>query len=145
MPAAFEILAKGDVNVLETGSIFADGGTGGGGENSIFFDRIGGGSGGGSGGHIVISSAGSITIDAAATAATVGPFYTDDPMASFHEKRPISALGGVGGAGAEDACGRGTNGVPASWARDAIPQSAFEGDPDGAAPGEPTVPELQRA
>ncbi|MEM9381498.1 MAG: hypothetical protein AAGB93_16205 [Planctomycetota bacterium] len=77
------------------GHLIADGGSGGGGENVIFFDRVGGGSGGGSGGWVVLEA---LQIDLSAAG--------DDA---------ISALGGRGGVGREDAhdvVGAGGNGGP---------------------------------
>ncbi|MEM9383045.1 MAG: hypothetical protein AAGB93_24055 [Planctomycetota bacterium] len=121
------VLAIGDISILGDGSITADGGYGGGGENLIFFDRIGGGSGGGSGGHIVLSSAGSITISSEATAAATGDFYNDDPTAPLHEKRPLRALGGQGGAGRESECGANEDGET-QWRADAIPIERFLGN-----------------
>lgn len=128
-----EILAIGDVSLLGEGSISADGGTGNGGENTNFFDRIGGGSGGGSGGHIVISTAGNIIIESEISDGAVGPFYSDQSVNSFnaafiHEKRPLRALGGQGGCGRESFCGASQTGEK-TWAADAIPLAAFEGDP----------------
>ncbi|QDV08363.1 hypothetical protein Poly30_39010 [Planctomycetes bacterium Poly30] len=123
------ILSIGDINVASSGSITADGGHGGGGENTSFFDRIGGGSGGGSGGHIIMSSAATITIAAESTATATGDFYNDDLGIAIHDKRPVRALGGQGGAGREDRCGSGADG-DTNWRADAIPQSAFEGRDD---------------
>jgi hypothetical protein len=120
------ILAIGDIILEPNGSVTAEGGHGGGGENQSLFDRIGGGSGGGSGGHIVMSSAGSIIIQAEATSAATGDFYRDDAGLAIHESRPLSALGGQGGAGRQDRCGAGRNGST-SWRQDGIPLEAFEG------------------
>ncbi|MEM1452890.1 MAG: hypothetical protein AAF957_20125 [Planctomycetota bacterium] len=121
------VLAIGDISLIGDGSITADGGFGGGGENLIFFDRIGGGSGGGSGGHIILSSAGSITIESEATSTTVGDFYNDDAAAPVHEKRPLRALGGQGGAGRESRCGANEDGE-SQWRADAIPLERFNGN-----------------
>lgn len=115
------------VTVGPTGSISADGGTGNGGENTSFFDRVGGGSGGGSGGHIVVSCASNIWISGEATATSVGEFYLDNPTSPVHEKRPITALGGQGGAGRQSFCGANEDGE-AQWNRDSIPAENFEGN-----------------
>lgn len=123
------ILSIGDIVVLPTGEITADGGHGGGGENLIFFDRVGGGSGGGSGGHIIMSSAASIVINSESLAGSTGDFYQDNSGITIHEKRPVRALGGQGGAGREDRCGSGADG-DTSWRGDAIPLGAFEGRTD---------------
>ncbi len=123
------ILAIGDIVVLPGGEVAADGGHGGGGENVIYFDRIGGGSGGGSGGHIVMSSAASIIIHAELTSGNTGDFYNDNSGVTIHDLRPVRALGGQGGAGREDRCGAGADGVT-SWRGDAIPFEAFEGRDD---------------
>ncbi len=121
------ILAIGNIEILGDGSLTADGGYGGGGENSIFFDRIGGGSGGGSGGHIVLSSASAIIIESEATSASVGDFYLDLSTAPIHEKRPLRALGGQGGAGKDSRCGANQNGTT-QWRQDAIPLEYFGGN-----------------
>ncbi len=89
------ILAIGAIIVEDGGRIVADGGFGGGGENVIFFDRVGGGGGGGAGGHIVLSSA--TAIDVRGIAPNSGPEYRDTNAG--HQGRPLSALGGQGGAG----------------------------------------------
>ena len=123
------ILSIGDISVLGSGRVTADGGTGGGGENTNFFDRVGGGSGGGSGGHIVMSSAASIRLHSEATATTVMDFYQDTVTAIVHEKRPVRALGGQGGAGRQDRCGADQDGET-NWRSDAIPLEAFEGRSD---------------
>jgi hypothetical protein len=123
------IYAVGDIVIEPGGEISATGGSGGGGENTMFFDRIGGGSGGGSGGHIVLSSASSILIQSEVTAASVGPFYRDNPDFARHEHRPLRALGGQGGAGRQDRCGAGADG-DTGWRADAIPFDAFEGRED---------------
>ena len=122
-----EILAIGDIAVIGSGSITADGGTGSAGESTSFFDRIGGGSGGGSGGHIVLSSANNIILSVEATDASVMPFYADDVMAVEHVMRPLSALGGQGGAGRESECGSNEEGEM-RWVRDSIPIENFEGN-----------------
>ncbi len=119
------ILAIGNIEITGDGELTADGGTGGAGENVIFFDRIGGGSGGGSGGHIVMSSASSIIISSESTNIATGLFYQDDPTRPVHEKRPLRALGGQGGAGRESFCGANENGET-QWRSDAIPPEAFE-------------------
>ena len=117
--------------VHETGSIRAEGGTGGGGENTTGFNRVGGGSGGGAGGHIVLSSASFIEVRAESDEA--GDFYNDDASSggsqSSHQPRPISALGGEGGAGKANKGGSRFNGEPQPWRCDAIPYSHFL-DPD---------------
>ncbi|QDV09900.1 hypothetical protein Poly30_54610 [Planctomycetes bacterium Poly30] len=123
------ILSIGDIVLEPRGQITADGGHGGAGENWYYFDRIGGGSGGGSGGHIVLSSAASIIIRAESTAQSTGDFYRDAADFPIHERRPLSALGGQGGAGREERCGAGRNG-PTNWRSDAIPEVAFEGRTD---------------
>lgn len=125
-----QILAIGEIRIRPTGELRADGGYGGAGENSIFFDRIGGGGGGGSGGHLVLSSAARIIVEAEAPEGTgfnqAQAFYTDPPAQLRHPLRPVSAMGGQGGAGKDDACGANANGVR-DWKVDAIPASAFEG------------------
>lgn len=125
-----QILSIGEIRVGLTGRLTADGGYGGAGENTYLFDRVGGGGGGGSGGHIVLSSANSISILAEAPEGTANvqalPFYTDGTANPRHPARPISALGGQGGAGQDDKCGANATGAR-DWKIDAIPQSAFEG------------------
>ncbi len=101
------ILAIGAITVEEEGRIVADGGHGGGGENVLYFDRMGGGSGGGSGGHIVLSSAS--YIDVKGSASNAGTGYRD--ANNGHKGRPLSALGGQGGAGHEDEGGANAEGV----------------------------------
>jgi hypothetical protein len=136
------IVALGRITVGATGSIRADGGHGGGGENTIFFDRVGGGSGGGSGGMILLESAVAVQIDALAPQGSgfgqALPFYTDNPAELRHPERPISAIGGQGGAGRNDACGANSLGQR-EWRVDAIPLAAFEGRTDvpplGSTPG----------
>ncbi|MEM1447567.1 MAG: Ig-like domain-containing protein [Planctomycetota bacterium] len=122
------MLAIGNIEVRAGGSVHADGGHGGGGENVVFFDRVGGGSGGGSGGHIVLSSASQIVIEAEATDASVGDFYNDYELSPVHERRPLRALGGQGGAGKDSRCGANEDGM-SQWRTDAIPFEAFEGNP----------------
>jgi len=128
-----QILAIGEIRILETGELRAEGGYGGAGENSIFFDRIGGGGGGGAGGHIVLSSAARVVISAEAPQGTgfnqAAAFYTDNPSQLRHPFRPVSALGGQGGAGKDDQCGANASGAR-DWKVDAIPESAFEGFTD---------------
>ena len=114
------------VTIGPTGGISADGGTGNGGENTSFFDRVGGASGGGSGGHIVVSCASTIWISGEATNTSVGDFYLDSSSAPVHEKRPVTALGGQGGAGRQSFCGANEDGE-GQWNRDSIPVENFEG------------------
>jgi len=121
------VLAIGNIKILGDGTVTADGGHGGTGENTIFFDAVGGGSGGGSGGHIVLSSASSIIIESEATDVSVGDFYADSPVAPIHERRPLRALGGQGGAGKDARCGANNNGVT-QWRQDAIPIEYFGGN-----------------
>ena len=134
-----EILALGEIYVGRAdpsdpteigGRITADGGHGGAGENTGFFDRVGGAGGGGSGGHIVLSSANRIRIDSEAPEGAgfnqAQAFYSDSPTVTRHPRRPISALGGQGGAGQENRCGARTGGE-LDWGIDAIPIEAFEG------------------
>ena len=116
---SLSIFAIGPIIVQEGGVVSAEGGDGGGGENTLYFDRAGGGSGGGSGGHLIFSSANSIEING--TTQLAGSFYADDPEAGIHFARPISALGGQGGAGRGDFGGAGAEG-PAAWSCDAIPK-----------------------
>ncbi|MEL6431202.1 MAG: Ig-like domain-containing protein [Planctomycetota bacterium] len=123
-----EILSLGDIVLEAGGQITADGGNGQGGENTIFFDRVGGGSGGGSGGHIVLASAGRVELRAEASDASARSFYQDDLGVLVHEKRPLRALGGQGGAGRESRCGANEEGAQ-SWVRDSIPTENFDGDP----------------
>ncbi|MEM6675957.1 MAG: hypothetical protein AAF726_24120 [Planctomycetota bacterium] len=122
------VLASGAIELGANGAISANGGHGGAGENSIFFDRLGGGSGGGSGGHIILSSSERIVIAAEATGPSVGDFYLDDPLAPIHERRPLSALGGQGGAGRESQCGATPTGST-QWRQDSMPFEVFEGNP----------------
>ncbi|MEZ6014126.1 MAG: Ig-like domain-containing protein [Planctomycetota bacterium] len=125
-----QILAIGEIRISPTGTLSADGGYGGAGENTYLFDRVGGGGGGGSGGHIVLSSAAQIVCEAE-VAEGAGfnqalPFYTDPPAQLRHPFRPLSAMGGQGGAGKDDRCGANASGRR-DWKVDAIPESAFEG------------------
>lgn len=115
-------IVVGDEQTGEPGSIAAEGGDGGGGENTNFFDRVGGGSGGGAGGHIVLSSATNITI--VGVAGSADDWYTDDPAQVFHTARPLSAVGGQGGAGNQSKGGANENG-PSSWRCDGIPLDFF--------------------
>ena len=135
-----EILAIGLIQIGDdsfTGSLAAEGGSGGGGENTGFFDRIGGGSGGGSGGHIILSSATGITIYGRAESATEDPYnpgnwwYADNfiaPAGTKHDPRPISAVGGQGGAGRENKGGSKETG-DTEWICDRIPW-AFSDKPE---------------
>lgn len=144
-----QILALGEIRILGTagnqGAIRAEGGYGGAGENTIYFDRIGGGGGGGSGGHIVLSSAQRIFITSEVAIGTANEqaqaFYTDNPTNIRHPMRPISALGGQGGAGKDNQCGANELGQK-DWKVDAIPIEAFEGFTDipplGNTPGNTT-------
>jgi len=116
------ILAIGPIIIESTGRVYANGGYGGGGENTNFFDRVGGGGGGGSGGHVVMSSAS--YIDVRGIAASAGDGYRDGN--SGHQLRPISALGGEGGAGEEDKGGATIDG-PKQWRCDSIPLSRVQG------------------
>ncbi|MFT5057353.1 MAG: hypothetical protein ACI89E_000117 [Planctomycetota bacterium] len=109
------ILAIGSITVEDGGRIVADGGYGGGGENVIFFDRIGGAGGGGAGGHIVLSSA--TFIDVKGIAANAGDGYRDTNAG--HRDRPLSALGGQGGAGHANHGGANESGST-TWRCDAI-------------------------
>lgn len=129
------ILAIGSITVADGGFITANGGYGGGGENTLFFDRVGGGGGGGSGGHIVLSSAS--FIDVAGQSLNSGDEYRDDN--SGHRARPISAIGGQGGAGHENRGGASETG-PTAWRCDAIRLSEVQG-----IGGAPDVPPLQGA
>jgi len=116
-----KILSIGEVIVgdaVTAGSLAAEGGNGGGGENVIFFDRVGGGSGAGAGGHIVISSADKITIYGSAPDSA--PWYNDSNTKLNHSARPISAVGGQGGAGNNSWGGANEDG-PAPWRCDRIP------------------------
>ena len=130
---AIASVALGPITIGASGRIAADGGHGGGGENTIFFDRVGGGSGGGSGGMILLESAVAVEVDAIAAQGTgfnqALPFYTDDPAQLRHPARPISAVGGQGGAGKDDRCGANSLGAR-DWKVDAIPLAAFEGRTD---------------
>jgi len=106
------------------------GGDGGGGENTNYFDRVGGGSGGGSGGHIVLSSAAAITVYGQADPIKEpGFWYRDNPDATLHAARPISAVGGQGGAGNNSRGGANENG-PTTWGCDSIPIPFFGGYTD---------------
>ncbi len=124
------ILAIGDITIGKDGVpgfITANGGDGGGGENTSFFDRVGGGSGGGSGGHLILSSAGTIHFHGQADASG-GPgfWYRDNPALSIHSARPISAVGGQGGAGNQSQGGANETG-PQPWGCDSIPTFYDEG------------------
>lgn len=109
-----------------TGSITADGGHGGGGENTVGFNRVGGGSGGGSGGHIVLSSGSFVDIQGMAQGA--GTWYRDDEDEADHFARPLSAVGGGGGAGNDNRGGAREIG-PTTWRCDAIPSARLNIDP----------------
>jgi hypothetical protein len=116
-----KILSIGAITVGSTtaaGTLAAEGGNGGGGENVIFFDRIGGGSGAGAGGHLVVSSADKITIYG--SAGDAGIWYNDDNNKLNHMARPISAVGGQGGAGNTSWGGANEDG-PSPWRCDRIP------------------------
>ena len=130
---AVQLVALGPIIIGASGTITADGGSGGAGENVIFFDRVGGAGGGGSGGMVVLESATRVDVLAAAVNGTgfnqAQPFYTDNPDQARHPVRPISALGGQGGAGMESRCGSNETG-PKDWKNDAIPLSAFGGRTD---------------
>jgi hypothetical protein len=125
-----QILTIGEIRIGANGRLSCDGGYGGAGENTYLFDRVGGGGGGGSGGHIVLSSANRIVVEAevdeGAAFNQALPFYTDPTAQLRHPKRPVTALGGQGGAGKDDRCGANAQGER-DWKVDAIPQSAFEG------------------
>ena len=129
------ILAIGSITVADGGFIAANGGYGGGGENTLFFDRVGGGGGGGSGGHIVLSSA--AFIEVAGESVNSGDEYRDTNAG--HRDRPLSAIGGQGGAGHENRGGASENG-PTAWRCDAIRLSEVMG-----IGGAPDVPPLQGA
>jgi hypothetical protein len=126
-------VALGRITIGAQGRISANGGHGGGGENSYLFDRVGGGSGGGAGGMILLESATVVQVDAVAPQGTgfgqALPFYTDSTSNLRHPARPISALGGQGGAGKDDRCGANALGAR-DWKVDAIPSAAFEGRTD---------------
>ena len=124
---AIHVLAIGPITIAEGGSIAAEGGTGNGGENTSYFDRVGGGSGGGAGGAIVLESASSIEVRGVAQDS--GDFYRDDKNKALHFPRPLSALGGQGGAGNQSWGGANENG-PTGWACDRVPFDHFEGIPD---------------
>lgn len=130
------ILAIGDITIGSPGDpgfISADGGAGGGGENTSYFDRVGGGSGGGSGGHVVISTANNLTIYGEADASGgPGPWYRDAENVANHSVRPISLVGGQGGAGNASDGGANENG-PTFWKCDGIPDWYFDG-PNGNPP-----------
>lgn len=130
---AIAVVALGRITIGAEGRICADGGHGGGGENTYLFDRTGGGSGGGSGGMILLESAVAVQVDALTPQGTgfnqALPFYTDSAAQLRHPARPISALGGQGGAGKDDRCGATTTGAR-DWKVDAIPLAAFEGRTD---------------
>ncbi|MFT7676673.1 MAG: hypothetical protein ACI8QC_000646 [Planctomycetota bacterium] len=115
---SIRIVALGQIRVAANGYISANGGHGGGGENTLFFNRVGGGSGGGSGGSIYLESLDSIQLLGGAPGSDT--FYTDDPNASTHSRRSLSALGGQGGAGHDNKGGARETGVTA-WRCDAIP------------------------
>jgi hypothetical protein len=121
------ILAIGEIVVVDGGRVTADGGHGGGGENTSFFDRVGGGSGGGSAGHIVFSSASFVQINGAATSAL---WYGDDPLAPLHTERPVSALGGQGGAGNGNNGGANETGNT-TWRCDSIPLNILDLNANG--------------
>ena len=130
---AIAVVALGQITIGASGRICADGGHGGAGENTFLFDRVGGGSGGGAGGMILLESAVAVQVDAIAAQGTgfnqALPFYTDNPGNLRHPARPISALGGQGGAGKDDRCGANALGAR-DWKVDAIPIAAFEGRTD---------------
>jgi hypothetical protein len=130
---AIAVVALGRITIGATGRICADGGHGGAGENTFLFDRVGGAGGGGSGGLILLESAIAVQVDALASQGTgfnqALPFYTDNPANLRHPVRPISALGGQGGAGKDDRCGANATGAK-DWKVDAIPIAAFEGRTD---------------
>ena len=117
------ILAIGPIEVRQpNGRITANGGQGGGGENTTGFNRVGGGSGAGGGGHIVLSSASYISIEGNVTGS--GDWYNDD-LATGHQPRVISVLGGQGGAGNNNKGGSKQNGDPVTWRCDAVHYDAF--------------------
>jgi hypothetical protein len=89
------ILLAYQITLGPLGRIHADGGDGGGGENTIFLNRVGGGSGGGSGGYLVLQAR-NVDLSAASD-------------------RALTALGGRGGPGKDNAFGAvnaGGNGGP---------------------------------
>ncbi|MFN0008559.1 MAG: hypothetical protein ACKVXR_11705 [Planctomycetota bacterium] len=110
------ILALGSIKFGPRGRILANGGTGGGGENSGGgnITHIGGGSGGGSGGHIVLQSA--TQIDLSPLITTTG---VNLPAGGLY------AVGGQGGAGANNLGGALPNGVPTSPQFDALPSNSY--------------------
>jgi len=129
-----KILAIGPIQIGDgsgPGSIAAEGGDGGAGENTGWFDRVGSGSGGGSGGHIVLSSAAEIVIWGKAPSAEF--WYTDDINAFQHDPRPISALGGGGGAGNDNRGGANEVG-PTNWFCDRVPFENFDPYTSGVPP-----------
>lgn len=113
------ILALGTISFGPDGRIEANGGTGAGGENTNFVNRVGGGSGGGSGGHVILQSGTAIDFS------EVPVPMTDCPI-NF-SCLAISALGGQGGAGANNAGGfdpnNGTSGNPVVDSKPAMTNS----------------------
>ena len=129
------ILALESITIKASGRVFADGGEGGGGENTNFFDRVGGGSGGGSGGHVIFSAAQGVIIEGVAINSE--EWYFDAPNSfggvgwpNFSSDRALSAVGGQGGAGAQDFGGSGANGGTA-WRCDCISRQYVDLDPPG--------------
>ena len=115
------VQALGEIRLGAAGRIDLRGGTGGGGENSVAggITRIGGGSGGGSAGHLVLESATRIDLSACRSAQQGG----------------IYALGGQGGAGANNAGGSTSNGNPTAPHLDVLPSTgAFAAYPTTGAP-----------
>lgn len=105
------ILALGPITLGQAGRIVANGGAGGGGENSFTgggVTHIGGGSGGGSGGHLIVQSATKIDFSACRSSLGGG----------------LYALGGQGGAGAQDVGGWSAQGQSATHL-DALPVNAY--------------------
>ncbi len=122
------ILSLGPIQVrAPNGAISAQGGQGGGGENpaSGGFSHVGGGSAGGGGGHIVLSSASYISIEGESPSA--GVWFNDYVAVGYelHFARPVSALGGQGGAGKNDKGGSSGGGGRTTWRCDAIPLEYF--------------------
>ena len=97
-----QILSIGEIRIGPTGASRQTVASAAQERTPTFFDRVGGGGGGGSGGHIVLSSANSVVVEAEAVEGSAFnqalPFYTDSPAQLRHPARPLSAMGGQGGA-----------------------------------------------
>jgi hypothetical protein len=109
------IFARGDIKLIDFGSIDASGGTGGGGENTNGINRVGGGSGGGSGGHIVLQTASKLDLS---EVKALAPY----PSA---QAGGIYALGGQGGEGMFGLGGAQANGVATTPLKDALPPNHY--------------------